>query len=150
MRSLKETHLLTEEMWNKLKHFDGHYLWPSQDTWCNWLTVRVGWRPHVRTINRWFSRAEKTGHLMRIRRVKRDPIKGHIFLTTLYALSFSGLIYLVKKGMMTWAQLREYLKNSKPFRARTPKKEKKGLTPDDKDFYRDFTNLGSVVGALIK
>jgi len=149
MKSLKETHLIVETAWNKLQYFGNHYLWPSQVTWIRWLKDSMGWEFSRRTLNRWFAAAEENGYIMRIRRGKKDPEKGYIFQTTLYALTLRGLKYLLKRGIITWGQLRAYLKGAQPFRARVPKRKRKGANPIELDPYSNFTHLGSIVNTFI-
>jgi len=68
-----------------------------------------------------------------------------LFATTLYSLGYLGLMKLVMVGVITFKELREYLKNSKPFAVRIPKQEKKGLTPDMPGFYNAASSLGDLL-----
>jgi len=142
MQGTKEALLIITMMWDKCEHFKNHYINPSQATWLKWLRNQGGLGISRRTLNRYFRAAENRNQINRIRRVKRDPIKGMMFLTTLYSVSYAGLLLLFQTGRISWDQLKEYLKNARPFKARLPKKQKKGLSPGNGGYLKDYTSYG--------
>lgn len=142
MRGNKEDLKICVMIWDKCRYFKNHYINPSQETWLKWLRNQGALDVSRRTINRYFRAAENRIQITRIRRVKHDAIKGMMFLTTLYALAYIGLLLLYQNGIITWDQLKVYLKNAMPFKARVPKKEKKGISPGEPGFLKNHTYYG--------
>ena len=142
MQGRKEDLKICVMIWDKCRYFKNHYIYPSQVTWLKWLTNQGALAVSRRTLNRYFRAAENRLQINRIRRVKRDPIKGMVFLTTLYSLAYLGLLLLYQNGIITWSQLKKYLKNCSPFKSRLPKKEKKGLSPGNGGYLKDYTSYG--------
>ncbi|MBA7496000.1 hypothetical protein ES702_06597 [subsurface metagenome] len=142
MQGTKEALLIINIIWDKCEYYKSHYINPSQETWLKWLRNQGGLEVSRRTINRYFRAAENRIQITRIRRVKHHPIKGMLFLTTLYSVSYTGLMLLYQTGRITWPQLKKYLKNAIPFKARVPKKPKKGLSPGEPGFLKDWTSYG--------
>jgi len=142
MRGRKEDLKICVAIWDKCRYFKNHYVYPSQVTWLKWLTNQGALAVSRRTLNRYFRAAENRLQINRIRRVKRDPIKGMVFLTTLYSLAYLGLMLLYQNGIITWPQLKKYLKNSSRFKARVPKKQKKGISPGEPGFLKNHTSYG--------
>jgi len=129
-------------IWDKCRHFKSHYIYPSQETWVKWLRNQGNLEVTRRTVNRYFRKLQNSMQINRIRRVKHDPIKGMQFLTTLYSLTYVGLLLLNMNGIITWPQLKVYLKNAMTFKARLPKKEKKGISPGEPGFLKNHTYYG--------
>jgi len=142
MRGTKEALLLCTIIWDKCEYYKKHYVNPSQETWLRWLRNQGGLEVSRRTINRYFRAAENRIQITRIRRVKHHPIKGMMFLTTLYSVSYLGLLLLYQTGRITWDQLKIYLKNAMTFKARVPKKQKKGISPGEPGFLKNHTYYG--------
>jgi len=142
MRGNREALAICVMIWDKCQHFKNHYIYPSQETWLKWLTNQGVCEISRRTFNRWFRKLQNSMQINRIRRVKHHPIKGMLFLTTLYSLNWLGIKLLVMNGVISREEGREYLKNSIPFKARVPKKQRKGISPGEPGFYKDFTSYG--------
>lgn len=145
MRGVKYDDKFLLLLWDKMKHFKSHYVYPSQETLLKWLCNQGGLDVHRRTLNRYLRNLQNRQIIGRIRRVKRDPFKGLKFATTLYSISWLGLNKLRTLGVISWDELREYIKNSIPFKARMPKKQKKGLSPDEPGFFQDAKSIGDIL-----
>ena len=145
MQGTKEALLIVNMIWDKCEYFKKHYINPSQETWLKWLRNQGGLGISRRTINRYFRSAEDRFQINRIKRVKHDPIKGMVFLTTLYSVGYTGLLLLHQTGRITFDQLKKYLKNCTAFKARLPKKQKKGIGPGNGDYYKDLTSYGDIL-----
>jgi len=145
MRGKKETLLICAILWDKCEYYKNHYINPSQETWRKWLRNQGALDISRRTLNRYFKAAGNRMQINRIRRVKHHPIKGMMFLTTLYSISYLGLLLLYQTGRITWIELKDYLKNAAPFKLRVPKKEKRGIQPGDPDFYPNAHKLGDLL-----
>jgi len=150
MRGITYADTVLMLIYDKLEYFQKSYIFPSQTTFQRWLVTRGGLDISIRTLNRWLHRMENSGLIVRKRRLKHHPRKGLQFNTTLYRLGFLGMLRLRMLGVMSKNAFKFLTGKAKGFLENQPKKEKKGLTPDDKDFHKDFTSLGGVVGALIK
>jgi len=145
MRGRKETLLICSILWDKCQYYQNHYINPSQETWRKWLRNQGGLDISRRTLNRYFKSAANRMQLIRIRRIKHHPIKGMVFLTTLYSISYLGLLLLYQTGRITWQQLRDYLRHAEPFKSRVPKRDKKGITPGEDGFYKNAHKLGDLL-----
>ena len=145
MRGNKEALLICTILWDKCEFFHNHYINPSQHTWLKWLRNQGGLDISRRTLNRYFKAASSRMQIGRIRRIKHHPLKGMVFLTTLYSLSFLGLMLLYQTGRITWQQLQTHITNSTPFNKRQKKKLKKGITPDMPGFYPTVSSLGDLL-----
>lgn len=145
MRGVKYDDKFLLLLWDKMRHFKAHYVYPSQETFLKWLCNQGGLDVSRRTLNRYLRNLQNRQIIGRIRRVRRDPLKGLKFATTLYSISWLGLYKLVRLGVITFKQAREYLKNSMPFKARMPKKEKKDVSPGEAGFYKDARNIGDIL-----
>lgn len=136
-------------LYDKMVYFKSHYIYATQETLLKWLRTSGGWEMSRRTLCRKIKRLRNSGLLGSIKRKKRNPMGGMIFMSTLQSIGIVGLIRLVHLGKMTYKQMKEYIKDSIPFRARQDKKEKKGLTPADKGFYKDVKNIGDILKSPI-
>lgn len=145
MRGVKYDDKFLLLMWDKMRYFNQHYLYPSQNTLLKWLCNQGGLEVSRRTLNRYLIILQNRQIIGRIRRVKHHPLKGMQFETTLYSIGYLGLMKLIILGVITWEQFRLYIKNSDPFRARLPKKQRKGVTPDEPGFYKTVSSLGDLL-----
>jgi len=148
MRGIKIDDKFLLLLWDKMRYFEAHYLYPSQETLRKWLCNQGGLDVSIRTLNRYLRLLQNRQIIGRIRRIKHDPHKGMKFATTLYSISFLGLKKLQMLGVITWKELREYIKNSKPFAERMQKKQKKGITPDMPGFYKPVSSLGDLLKSI--
>ncbi len=142
MRGSKVDLKICVMLWDKCRHFKNHYIYPSQETWVKWLRNQGGLEVSRRTINRYFRELQNRMQINRIRRVKHDPIKGMLFLTTLYSLNWLGIKLLVMNGIITRDEGREYLKNCIQFKARVHRKQKRGISPGEPGFLKNYTYYG--------
>jgi hypothetical protein len=145
MRGVKYDDKFLLLLWGKIQYFQRHYIFPSQKTILIWLRNQGGLDVSRRTLNRYLRNLQNRQIIGRIRRVSHDPIKGMQFASTLYSIGFLGLRKLVMLGVITYEQMREYIKNSKPFRSRQQKKSKKGITPGMPGFYNIISSLGDLI-----
>ncbi|MBA7631077.1 hypothetical protein ES703_38604 [subsurface metagenome] len=145
MRGVKYDDKFLLLLWDKMRYFKSHYLYPSQETLLKWLCNQGGLDVTRRTLNRYLRVLQNRQIIGRIRRIKHNPYTGIQFATTLYSIGFLGLKKLQTLGVITWDQLREYINNSKPFAARQPKKSKKGITPDMPGFFKTVQSLGDIL-----
>ncbi|MBA7704206.1 hypothetical protein ES703_113007 [subsurface metagenome] len=145
MRGVKIDDKFLLLLWDKMRYFKAHYVYPSQETLRKWLCNQGGLDVSIRTLNRYLRELQNRQIIGRIRRIRHDPFKGMLFATTIYSISFLGLKKLQMVGVITWQELREYINNSKPFNARMPKKEKKGITPGEPGFYKTVQSLGDIL-----
>ena len=145
MRGVKYDDKFLLVLWDKIQYFQRHYIFPSQKTLLVWLRNQGGLDVSRRTLNRYLRNLQNRNIIGRIRRVKHDPVKGIKFASTLYSIGFLGLKKLVGLGVISFKEMKEYLKNSKNFRSRQPKRSKKGITPDMPGFYNTVSSLGDLL-----
>ena len=132
-------------LWDKMKHFKQHYVYPSQVTLGKWLCNQGGMERTRRTLNRQLRVLENRQILGRIRRFKHDRVKGLQFATTLYSIGILGLMKLVKLGVITYQQMKEYIKNSKSFRSRQPKRPVESPSPGGAGLLSGMISLGDIL-----
>lgn len=86
-----------------LSKFHGKkYCYPSQKKVLELLKNRLGIRISIATLNRYLRVIEDKGLLRRIRRLKRDHVKGMIFQSTIYIITYKGYTLLQNMGAMVW------------------------------------------------
>uniref|UniRef100_A0A6H1Z7Q6 Uncharacterized protein n=1 Tax=viral metagenome TaxID=1070528 RepID=A0A6H1Z7Q6_9ZZZZ len=101
------------------KHYGKKYCYPSQIKLLELLKSRVGIKISIATLNRYLRVIEDKGWLRRIRRIKRDPVKGMIFQSTIYIISRKGYWLLTNTGVKIWFFAKKVLKK-KEERKRVP------------------------------
>lgn len=72
------------------RHFGKNYCYPSQQKILALLANRLGVFMSIASLNRHFRVIVESGFVKRTRRIRRDPIKGMMFLSTLYEISRKG------------------------------------------------------------
>ena len=75
------------------------YCFPSQKKILELLDIRQNIKQSRATLNRWLRVIEDAGYIVRRRRIKRDPIKGMMFKSTLYFMTLKGLHLLKRMGV---------------------------------------------------
>lgn len=95
------------------KHYGKKYCYPSQKKVLELLKNRLGIKISIATLNRYLRVIEDKGLLRRIRRLKRDPLKGMIFQSTIYIITYKGYTLLHQMGAMVWKYLQRISKKKK-------------------------------------
>jgi len=94
-----------------LSKFHGKkYCYPSQKKILELLKNRLGIKISIATLNRHLRVIEDKGLLRRIRRLRRDPVKGMIFQSTVYVICYKGYMLLTKTGVMVWKHVKKVFK----------------------------------------
>ncbi len=86
------------------------YCYPSQLKILELLKEYRGIKRCRRTLNRWMRYAEDNGFIKRIRRIKRDPVKGFMFKSTLYKITYKGYKLLLSYGVNCYEKIAEMAK----------------------------------------
>jgi len=84
------------------KYHGKKYCYPSQVKILELLKGRVGIEISIATLNRYLRVIEDKGWVRRIRRIKRDTVKGMMFLSTIYVITAKGYGLLTKTGIKIW------------------------------------------------
>lgn len=145
MRGVKYDDKFLLLLWDKMQYFERHYIFPSQKTLLVWLRNQGGLDVSRRTLNRYLRNLQNRKIIGRIRRVNHDPVKGMTFASTLYSIGFLGIRRLVMIGIITYKEMREYLKNSKPFRSKKPKRATKNSSPGGVDILSNVKTIGDIL-----
>lgn len=106
-------------------HFNKNYCYPSQLKLMDLLKSRKISEISIATINRHLRAAEEAGYLRRKRRIRKDPRKGIIFMSTLYTIRHAGYVLLSTIGIKVWDAVNRIFNNK-------PKLEKKDDDPGAK------------------
>lgn len=72
------------------RHFGKNYCYPSQNKILALLAERLGVFMSIASLNRHLRVIVACGFIKRTRRIRRDPVKGLLFLSTLYEISRKG------------------------------------------------------------
>lgn len=72
------------------RHFGKNYCYPSQNKLLALLAERLGVFMSIASLNRHLRVIVADGFIKRTRRIRRDPVKGLLFLSTLYEISRKG------------------------------------------------------------
>ncbi len=96
------------------KYHGKKYCYPSQKKVLELLKNRLGIKISIATLNRYLRVIEDTGLLRRIRRLRRDDVKGMIFQSTIYIITYKGYTLLHNMGAMVWKYIQRISKKKKP------------------------------------
>lgn len=75
------------------------YCFPSQKKILELLDIRQNIKQSRATLNRWLRVIEDAGYIVRRRRIKRDPVHGMMFKSSLYFMTLKGLHLLKRMGV---------------------------------------------------
>jgi len=59
------------------------------------------------TLNRWLRVLEDEGYIKRVRRHRKDPLRGYIFKSSLYTITLKGYKKLWSLGINVFKQIKE-------------------------------------------
>jgi len=85
------------------------YSFPSQLTILQKLLKYRGIKKSKATLCRWLRRLQDEGYLNRIRRIKRDPVRGMIFKSTICQIKLKGYHVLRRLGIPVWKEIKNLL-----------------------------------------
>ena len=145
MRGVKYDDKFLLLLWDKMQHFKRHYIFPSQNKLLVWLRNQGGLDVSRRTLNRYLRNLQNRQIIGRIRRVSHDPLVGCKFASTLYSIGAAGLMHLINVGVITYKERREYIKNSRPFRSRQPKRPSNSFAPGGESPLSGMVSLGDIL-----
>ena len=81
------------------RRYKKRYCFPSQSKIVELLGKFHNVDRSVRTINRWLRDLEDDKCIKRIRRIRRDPVFGYVFKSTLYKITKRGYMVLWRAGV---------------------------------------------------
>jgi len=96
------------------KHFGKRYCFPSQLKLLGLLKERFPIQVSIATLNRWLRVMEDENYVRRQRRIRRDPVLGMVFQSTMYFITRKGYNLLNRFGVKAYAWLRGLVKRSYP------------------------------------
>lgn len=92
------------------RKYNKEYSFPSQEKIIELMDLRQGIRKSRATINRWLRVVQDSKYLIRRRRIKRHPLHGMIFKSTLYKITIKGYRLLQMFGVDVSKEIAEYQK----------------------------------------
>lgn len=98
------------------------YCYPSQVKIMELLSVYQGVDIAIATLNRWLRDLEDKGYIIRVRRIKRDRVKGILFKSTLYKITLVGYHALKMTGVNVWREIKAITEQGIRIGARALKK----------------------------
>jgi len=100
------------------QHFRKKYCYPSQLKIMGLLEERFPIKKSIATLNRWLRVIEDEKYVRRIRRIRRDPVLGMVFQSTVYIITRKGYNFLNRAGVKVYAWLRSFETRPYPTRRR--------------------------------
>ena len=101
---------------NKCEYFEKLYIYPTQETLLKWLKTSTGIKRCRRSLNYYLRRLEDRGQIRRKQRHHNDRIKGHVFCSSIYEITFKGLKTLNLIGIQALKvakQIKELIRSEK-------------------------------------
>ena len=99
MQTTQKAHPLLLTFVKIQRKYKKDYSWPSQLKILELLELRQGIRKSRATLNRWLRVSQDEKYLVRRRRVKKHPVYGLMFKSTLYKITIKGLRLLSRFGI---------------------------------------------------
>jgi len=153
MQTIQKAHPVLLTLVKIQRKYAKNYSWPSQLKILELMDLRQGIKRSKATLNRWLRVVEDDKYLLRRTRLKRDPLRGLMFKSSLYKITIKGYRLLARFGVDMSKEIAAYetwLEEISPDRkaARTKKmlKEVEGHPQTLGGF---FQNLGYIDGAKL-
>jgi DNA-binding transcriptional regulator YhcF (GntR family) len=99
--------------YNLQQYFNKKYCFPSQKKIIQLIHMKYGVDVSIATLNRWLKEMEIRGLIKRKRRIKRDPVYGIMFRSTLYTIGRKGYIILRNAGILALNEFKKTVKAPK-------------------------------------
>jgi len=90
--------------------FRKDYSFPSQEKILELMDLRQGLKISRATLNRWLRVIVDSKYLIRRRRIKRDPVYGMVFKSTLYKVTIKGYHLMTRFGVDMSKEIAQYEK----------------------------------------
>lgn len=110
MQANQKAHPLLLTLVKIQRKYGKDYSWPSQEKIIELMDLRQGVRKSRATINRWLRVVTDSKYLIRTRRIRRHPIHGLIFKSTLYKVTIKGYRLLARFGVDMTKEIAHYQK----------------------------------------
>lgn len=110
MNERQKAHPLLLTLVKIQRKYNKDYSWPSQEKIIELLDIRQGVKKSRATINRWLRVIEDSKYLIRRRRIKRHPLHGLVFKSTLYKIPIKGYRLLARFGVDMSKEVARYQK----------------------------------------
>jgi len=136
MNERQKAHPLLLTLVKIQRKYNKDYSWPAQEKIIELMDLRQGIRKSRATINRWLRVVEDGKYLMRKRRIKRDPLYGIVFKSTLYKITIKGYRMLESFGVdmrKEIAMYQKWLEEINPDYAAIQTRKKLASGPKDKE-----------------
>lgn len=110
MQVIQKAHPLLLTLVKIQRKYKKDYAWPSQLKIIELLDLRQGIKKSRATLNRWLRVIQDDKYLIRRRRVKKHPVYGLMFKSTLYKITIKGLRLLSRFGVDVSKEIAQYEK----------------------------------------
>lgn len=99
METSQKAHPILVTLLKVQRKYGKDYCWPSQKKIIELMDIRQGIKKSRATLNRWLARAQEEKYLLRRRRIKRHPLHGMVFKSSLYKITIKGYRLLQRCGV---------------------------------------------------
>jgi len=90
------------------RKYNKDYSWPSQLKLIELMTTNQGLKKSRATLNRWLRIIQDDKYLVRRRRIKKHPVYGLMFKSTLYKITIKGYRLLSRFGVDMSKEIARY------------------------------------------
>jgi len=121
MQTIQKAHPILVMLLKTQRKYNKNYCWPAQKKIIEMMDVMQGIKKSRSTLNRWLACAQREKYLLRRRRIKKHPVYGMVFKSTLYKITIKGYRLLSRLGVDMRMEIEQYQKWLEEI---SPKKEK--------------------------
>ena len=110
MQTQQKAHPILLTLVKIQRKYQKDYSWPSQSKLIELMDMRQGIKKSRATLNRWLRVAQDNKYVIRRRRMKRHPVYGLMFKSTLYKITIKGYRLLSAFGVDMSKEIARYEK----------------------------------------
>ena len=110
MEVIQKAHPILLTLVKIQRKYKKDYSWPAQLKLLELIKIYQGYKKSKATLNRWLRVIEDDKYLIRRRRVKKHPVYGLMFKSTLYKITIKGLRLLSRIGVDMSKEIAQYEK----------------------------------------
>lgn len=110
MEVIQKAHPILLTLVKIQRKYKKDYSWPAQLKLLELIKIYQGYKKSKATLNRWLRVIQDDKYLIRRRRVKKHPVYGLMFKSTLYKITIKGLRLLSRFGVDMSKEIAKYEK----------------------------------------
>ncbi|HUU41408.1 MAG TPA: hypothetical protein VMW42_10750 [Desulfatiglandales bacterium] len=108
MQTIQKAHPILVTLLKIQRKYGKDYSWPSQKKMLELLEKCQGLKKSRATLNRWLAQAQGEKYFLRRRRIKRHPVHGLVFKSSLYKITIKGYRLLALLGVPVENEIKKF------------------------------------------